>query len=252
MPLHPVGMLVQDQRMKRPAELLQEGEGNMVKVSRAIEGDARAHGPGALVKPAAKAIEGSESCKPGGLAVPTRRAATQRTAGSCEQSGLSRQTRHPGQERRIPAFLSNPQIRYDPRDPHKLNVALSGCIRLTRAGAVKKFARGPNKSLNSTTSTLTRVSWMSLTFLGILVPCLMAQAPVTGSSSAAIASYLCQPAYARDWELRGPMQSYVLQPGDIFLATDQRLWFRWGHLIAGANGVHHSGIVFGGPTGGWG
>ena len=39
------------------------------------------------------------------------------------------------------------------------------------------------------------------------------------------------------------------KPGDIFLATDQRLWFRWGHLIAGANGVHHSGIVVALPDG---
>ncbi len=77
---------------------------------------------------------------------------------------------------------------------------------------------------------------MSLTFVGILVPCLLAQVPVTGS-------YLCQPAHARDWELRGPAEAYAPQAGDIFLATDQRLWFRWGHLIAGANGVHHSGIV---------
>jgi len=83
---------------------------------------------------------------------------------------------------------------------------------------------------------------MSLTFLGILVPCLFAQAPVTGS-------YLCQPAYARDWELRSPVEPYVPQAGDIFLATDQRLWFRWGHLIAGANGVHHSGIVIALPDG---
>jgi hypothetical protein len=91
---------------------------------------------------------------------------------------------------------------------------------------------------------------MSLTFLGILVPSLLAQARVTGSSQApAIGSYLCQPAYSRDWETRGPVESYVPQPGDIFLATDQRLWFRWGHLIAGANGVHHSGIVFARPNG---
>ena len=83
---------------------------------------------------------------------------------------------------------------------------------------------------------------MSLTFLGILVPCLCGQAPVSGS-------YLCQPAYARDWELRGPVEPYVPQAGDIFLATDQRLWFRWGHLIAGANGVHHSGIVLAQPDG---
>ena len=83
---------------------------------------------------------------------------------------------------------------------------------------------------------------MGLTFLGILVPCLFAQTPVT-------LSYLCQPAYARDWELRGPVEPYVPQAGDIFLATDQRLWFRWGHLIAGANGVHHSGIIVALPDG---
>ena len=90
--------------------------------------------------------------------------------------------------------------------------------------------------------TRTGVSRMSLTFLGILVPCLFAQTPVTGS-------YVCQPAYARDWELRGPVEPYVPQAGDIFLATDQRLWFRWGHLIAGANGVHHSGIIVALPDG---
>ncbi len=83
---------------------------------------------------------------------------------------------------------------------------------------------------------------MSLTFLGILVPCLFAQTPVTGS-------YVCQPAYARDWALRGPVEPYVPQAGDIFLATDQRLWFRWGHLIAGANGLHHSGIIVALPDG---
>ena len=83
---------------------------------------------------------------------------------------------------------------------------------------------------------------MSLTFLGILVPCLSRKPLRRGS-------YLCQPAYARDWELRGPVEPYVPQAGDIFLATDQRLWFRWGHLIAGANGVHHSGIVIALPDG---
>ena len=81
---------------------------------------------------------------------------------------------------------------------------------------------------------------MNLAFLGILVPSLLAQSP----QSPEYGSFLCQPAYNRDWELRGPAMPYTPQPGDIFLATDQRLWFRWGHLIAGANGVHHSGIVF--------
>ena len=83
---------------------------------------------------------------------------------------------------------------------------------------------------------------MSLTLLGMLVPCLLRSRPPTGS-------YLCQPAFSRDWEVRGPVEPYVPQPGDIFLSSDQRLWFRWGHLICGANGVHHSGIVFARPDG---
>ena len=84
---------------------------------------------------------------------------------------------------------------------------------------------------------------MSLTLLGILVPALLDRAtPETGS-------FLCQPAFERDWEIRGPIEAYVPRPGDIFLASDQRLWFRWGHLICGANGLHHSGIVFARRTG---
>lgn len=83
---------------------------------------------------------------------------------------------------------------------------------------------------------------MSLTFLGVMAQCLLTAAPADGS-------YLCQPAFARDWEIRGPIEPYTPQPGDIFLATDQRLWFRWGHLIAGANGLHHSGLVIALPDG---
>jgi hypothetical protein len=83
---------------------------------------------------------------------------------------------------------------------------------------------------------------MSLTFLGILTSCLLAEAPATES-------YLCRPAYCLDRVLRGPVEPYLPQPGDIFLATDQRLWYRLGHRIAGANGVHHSGIVFARPNG---
>jgi hypothetical protein len=86
---------------------------------------------------------------------------------------------------------------------------------------------------------------MGLMLAGILARCLLAQVPASGS-------YLCQPSTSRDWVLRGPAEPYVPQPGDIFLATDQRLWFRWGHLIAGANGVHHSGLVFALPGGGLG
>src|SRR5262245_32413696 len=83
---------------------------------------------------------------------------------------------------------------------------------------------------------------MSLTFLGILTHCLVAVVPLQDS-------YLCRPSYCLDRELRGPFGPYAPQPGDIFLATDQRLWYRLGHRIAGANGVHHSGIVFARPDG---
>jgi hypothetical protein len=83
---------------------------------------------------------------------------------------------------------------------------------------------------------------MNLTLLGMMIPCIFAYAPPAES-------YLCRPAYSLDDVVRLPMQSYVPQPGDIFLATDQRLWYRIGHTIAGAHGVHHSGIVFARPNG---
>ena len=57
-------------------------------------------------------------------------------------------------------------------------------------------------------------------------------------------SYLYRPAFSLDDDLRCPAEPYVPQPGDIFLATDQALWARVGHWVAGGAGVHHSGIVF--------
>jgi hypothetical protein len=57
-------------------------------------------------------------------------------------------------------------------------------------------------------------------------------------------SYLCQPAFCIDNELRGPTEAYEPQPGDIFLATDQAVWAICGHWLAGGAGIHHSGIVF--------
>jgi hypothetical protein len=56
-------------------------------------------------------------------------------------------------------------------------------------------------------------------------------------------SYLYQPAYCRDLVIRPPAEPYVPQPGDIFLATDQAYWARLGHWLAGAAGVHHSGLI---------
>ena len=58
------------------------------------------------------------------------------------------------------------------------------------------------------------------------------------------ASYVCQAGYVLDGKFRGPPETYSPQPGDIFLATDQALWARVGHWLAGGAGVHHSGIMF--------
>jgi hypothetical protein len=58
------------------------------------------------------------------------------------------------------------------------------------------------------------------------------------------ASFLCQPAFTIDNQLRGPTEPYVPQPGDIFLSTDQAIWAICGHWLAGGAGVHHSGIIF--------
>jgi hypothetical protein len=58
------------------------------------------------------------------------------------------------------------------------------------------------------------------------------------------AGYLYQPAYCLADVRCGPAEPYVPQPGDIFLATDQALWARLGHYLAGGAGVHHSGIMF--------
>jgi hypothetical protein len=57
-------------------------------------------------------------------------------------------------------------------------------------------------------------------------------------------SYLYQPAYCLDDVRLGPAVSYDPQPGDIFLATDQEWWAKAGHWLAGAKGLHHSGIMF--------
>jgi hypothetical protein len=61
--------------------------------------------------------------------------------------------------------------------------------------------------------------------------------------------YLCEPSFSLDHLLRLPARAYVPQPGDIFLATDQRFVARWGHVIGHSGAPHHSGIVFALPDG---
>jgi hypothetical protein len=77
----------------------------------------------------------------------------------------------------------------------------------------------------------------------LIFPLLCAACPAPGDP-AKEGSYLYRPAFCLDDNLRLPAEPYLPQPGDIFLATDQALWARAGHWVAGGAGVHHSGIVF--------
>jgi hypothetical protein len=75
--------------------------------------------------------------------------------------------------------------------------------------------------------------------------CLRLGAVPTGSAD----SYLYQPAFSMDHELRAPVAPYVPQPGDIFLCTGCEMWAKLGHWAAGTGAPQHSGIVFARPDG---
>jgi hypothetical protein len=55
--------------------------------------------------------------------------------------------------------------------------------------------------------------------------------------------FICQPAFAIDHEIRGPIRPYRPQAGDMFMSTDKMPIIQWGHRMAGANAPHHSGII---------
>jgi hypothetical protein len=57
-------------------------------------------------------------------------------------------------------------------------------------------------------------------------------------------SFPCGAVYSPDGGMAEPVRPYRPQPGDIVLASDQRLWMRLGHWMAGSAGVQHSGILF--------
>jgi len=65
----------------------------------------------------------------------------------------------------------------------------------------------------------------------------------------AASSYLYQPAFCVDHELRGPTVPYVPQPGDIFLCTGKEMWAKIGHRLAGTATPQHAGIVIARPDG---
>ena len=62
-------------------------------------------------------------------------------------------------------------------------------------------------------------------------------------------AYLYQPAYCLDFELRGPVRPYSPQPGDILLATDDKIFWKITHNLAGTGHPHHTGVVFQRPDG---
>ncbi len=57
------------------------------------------------------------------------------------------------------------------------------------------------------------------------------------------ASYLYEPSFCMDHELRGSPRPYVPQPGDIFLATDKAFLAKIGHKLGCTGAPQHSGIV---------
>jgi hypothetical protein len=62
-------------------------------------------------------------------------------------------------------------------------------------------------------------------------------------------SYLYQPAFCIDEELRCPAEPYVPQPGDIMLRLDHSVFWRVTHYMALAFDPNGSGIVFARPDG---
>lgn len=63
------------------------------------------------------------------------------------------------------------------------------------------------------------------------------------------ASYLYQPSYGIDFELRGPTREYAPQPGDIMLSTDGSKFWKIMHNLAGTGHPTHSAIAFARPDG---
>ena len=75
---------------------------------------------------------------------------------------------------------------------------------------------------------------MPLIFSGLLVGC----------DPGPINSYLFQPAYCIDEVRRLPATPYEPQPGDLMFATDDKVFWKIMHNLAGTGHPHHSGVVF--------
>jgi hypothetical protein len=62
-------------------------------------------------------------------------------------------------------------------------------------------------------------------------------------------SFLWQPSYEVDYELRGPTRPYTPQPGDIVMSTDTSAFWIMMHRLAGTSHPTHSMVVFEMPDG---
>ncbi len=85
---------------------------------------------------------------------------------------------------------------------------------------------------------------MNSTLLVLAIVCQTA-----GGTTPEFPSSVAQPSFCVDDVIRGPLEVYVPQPGDIFLATDESFWLRLGHAVVGGRGFHHSGFIFARPDG---
>jgi hypothetical protein len=75
----------------------------------------------------------------------------------------------------------------------------------------------------------------------LLAALLLPASPPPGACTAQ--SYLYQPSFCLDHELRGQPRPYHPQPGDIFLSTDYQFIFKMAHRVTFTGAPHHSGIV---------
>ena len=72
---------------------------------------------------------------------------------------------------------------------------------------------------------------------------------IVGLPTDPVGSYLYEPAYSVDRVLRGTPRPYVPQPGDVMLATNNKIRPKIGHDLALAFEPHHSAIVLARPDG---
>jgi hypothetical protein len=85
--------------------------------------------------------------------------------------------------------------------------------------------------------------------LSVLCSILMTAGSPGAAETERANSFLYQPAFKIDDELRGPAEAYLPQPGDIMLRLDGSVFWRVTHYMAGAFDPNGSAIVFARPDG---